>query len=301
MKKWHISGTDGRDVFVSGSDWMGAMTKAIQILDIQASSWMVMSGPGESVQVFDPSDDVGWRIDRAADDVVCREPTGPIPRVRDTHRRRRAREEQRSAQPLPPPVPEVRPSIPAEPPHAPPEPPATATPPQQPASTAPEDVEEFLARYGEDLFDIALSTDIAEACEQALELVGRMVPCGASSVLTGGSRDDRLTFTAATGPAAEQIRGASIHFGQGLAGFCYDVGASLRFDDVANDQRHLTQFDRSSGFVTSNAICVPVRYNGEYYGVLQLLNAPAGFEPWHVTAAERVAHHLGQALAGFLG
>lgn len=68
-----------------------------------------------------------------------------------------------------------------------------------------------------------------------------------------------------------------LRIGDGLAGYVAQSGETLNIKDVQNDSRFNKDFDRSSGYVTRNMICFPIKNNkAEIIGVLQLLNSKNG-------------------------
>ena len=90
--------------------------------------------------------------------------------------------------------------------------------------------------------------------------------------------------------------GRKIRFGEGLIGVAFDLGITVQVNDVAMDDRHLAEIDRETGFHTRSVLCVPVRTDQEFYGVIELLNPPARFAPWHVDVTEQVARTLASTL-----
>jgi len=93
-----------------------------------------------------------------------------------------------------------------------------------------------------------------------------------------------LRFIAATGPAAETIRGSRLPLGRGLVGWVVRTGAYLISNDPYNDPRFERSFDEKSGFRTRSYLCMPVRTpEGEIIGALLLLNRRNGdYTEWDV-------------------
>ena len=138
-----------------------------------------------------------------------------------------------------------------------------------------------------------------QACQLALEQAMALVPCEAGSIVRGGANDPALKFVACAGPAAEQMLGQELAFGEGLLGVAFDLGITVVNNDVYADPRFERRFDQRTGFRTRTVLCAAVRGNNAFYGALQLIN-PRGdrFQPWQVTAAEAVAQALSEVLSG---
>ena len=146
--------------------------------------------------------------------------------------------------------------------------------------------------------EIRAQGDARAAAVRALQIALALVTCEAGSVLRGGADDEQLEFFAVQGGAGEALVGRKVPFHEGIAGACYDSGVSIRVDDVARDPRHLREIDRETGFVTRSVLCVPVRSEHGFHGVIELLNPRAPFLPWHVDVVESLAAALAETVAG---
>ena len=155
----------------------------------------------------------------------------------------------------------------------------------------------------ERLFDITADLETAstdEAAAMALDLLMEYVHADAGSVVRGTLNDPCLTFIVARGPVADQIVGRKVAFGEGLVGMCFDLRSTVVVDDVDQETRHLDQFDKSTGFNTVAAWCVPIldESQGLMYGVIQLLNPHGrGFTMADKDAAEATARALASVMA----
>jgi len=123
-----------------------------------------------------------------------------------------------------------------------------------------------------------------------------LVPAEAASVLKGGLNDNALTFVAAAGPAANKLLNRRLKYGCGLVGASFDRGITIHSTNVAQDENHYDGVDQLTGFVTRDALCVPIRGPSHFFGVTQLLNSPNGFLPWHVDVVEQVCGSLATRL-----
>jgi len=173
------------------------------------------------------------------------------------------------------------------------EPSARSAPPD---SAPPVDLAE---RLFDRSMDLAGAPTRDDACRLALALVLDLVACEAGSVLRGGLNDEYLTFVAVAGPAAAELQGQKLPFGDGIVGASFDLGIAIEVSDVGEDPRHASAFDERTGFRTRSVLCVPVQGRDVYHGALQLLNPLSGrFLPWHREVAEQVANSLASTLDG---
>lgn len=167
-----------------------------------------------------------------------------------------------------------------------------------PTSSLIRDEPESLA---ERLFEASMDfmgAEPAEACQIALDLVNEFVYAEASSIAIGTLNDRELTFVAATGPVRDQILGQSLPFGKGLVGMCFDMRATMSFEDVSQNEHHHSALDEATGFRTVAAMCVPILDDsGLVLGVIQLLNSS---ERKFYSDDEEAVENVARALAGAL-
>lgn len=136
------------------------------------------------------------------------------------------------------------------------------------------------------------------ACEQALDLARRLVPCLAGSVILA-TGDGALRFIAVAGPKSELLRGVKLPAGKGLAGFCVARGTSLVLTRPRVDPRFYAAVDEVTGLDTECILCVPVGEVAPVRGCIELLNPRGGsFRPGDQQLLLRVAAELESRLAG---
>jgi hypothetical protein len=277
--RYQVIGPEGFGMDIEAVDWMMAMCEAIRIQQIQVASWACWPGPLGKMLVTDPRSGRTWTVEGVEADRAPPKAAEPA----DT-------------------------TGPRSPYSEPGEMDATFTPDWDDPAHATFYAEEGVALpsgppedLAEQLFE--LCADIADAqeqhaaCHRALEVALGLVPCAAGSVLRGTINDDALTFVAASGPTARKLLGRKVPFGRGLVGAAYDQGVTILVRDVSKDHRHLAAFDKETGFATRAVVCTPVCHEGSFYGVVELLNPPVRFEPWHVEVVEAVARSLAAVLS----
>ena len=93
------------------------------------------------------------------------------------------------------------------------------------------------------------------------------------------------------------VTGGASGIGKGIVGASFDLGITIGVDDVADDPRHASDFDRETGFRTRSVLCVPVQGREQYHGAIQLLNPVSGrFVTWHRDTVEQLAASLASVL-----
>jgi GAF domain-containing protein len=132
------------------------------------------------------------------------------------------------------------------------------------------------------LREITTLNRIVEASASTLELEtilavvtdGTQRLLGAEAVSIALLQEDRrrLIFAAATGGAAEFIRGRELGVELGLVGWVVRHGEPLLVEDVRRDPRHYAAFDESSGFQTSALLCMPLITRGNIVGAISVMN-----------------------------
>lgn len=158
----------------------------------------------------------------------------------------------------------------------------------------PTDLDEQLFMKGMDIRDAA---DLTEAAQISLRVLASLIPCEASSVLYASVNDTELRFLAAQGPSSSEVEDITVPLGHGIAGFCFDTGASVIIRNASQDPRHLHRVDEQTGFHTQDLLSVAIRdEDGTIHGCIQLLNAPGGFSEWQLDAASQVASALGESV-----
>ena len=137
------------------------------------------------------------------------------------------------------------------------------------------------------------------AWHEALDGAVALVPAEAGAALEC-ERNDQLRFLHAFGPRAAGVQGAVMPVGMGIAGFSVTRVASLLVTDTRSDARFCSDFDQVTGYATHAVICVPVAYEGQVFGCLELLNPtrPDGFDRTQMETVERFANALAIRLCG---
>ena len=95
---------------------------------------------------------------------------------------------------------------------------------------------------------------------------------------------------------AHGVEPIRIPLGQGLVGSCVRDDKVVCVNDMAHEQRLLRRIDQTSGYHTSQVLCVPLRTEGRVIGALQLLNKPSGFTDEDANLMGLLAHFAASAI-----
>jgi signal transduction histidine kinase len=104
-----------------------------------------------------------------------------------------------------------------------------------------------------------------------------------------------LTFEVVLGPASEQLFGARVPIGSGIAGAAAQRMETLIVNDAQADPRRNSAFDRTTEFVTRNMICVPMISHNRLVGVIEAINKQHGPEGFSERDAELLTGFASQA------
>lgn len=286
--QFEVVAEDGRTVQVDSADWMMALVRGVDLLGARVSGFSCTTAADGVVTVEDHGSGRTWLVKPIDRGTPARSrPTpmpaeitkGPTPDRLMQPRRRHWRAE--APRPL----------------WAPDAMPRETTDSADPGAGRPSDLGDMLYRQAAAIRE---ATSVEQAMDLTLDRVLALVPAEGGSVLRGGRDDDALTFLAVRGGAGEALLGQTVPWGVGIAGACCVGGVPLVVRDVASDPRHYDEMDRQTGFSTAGILAVPVRTEGGFYGVVELVNPtdPAGFQNWHIDVVESLARALADRLSG---
>jgi len=132
----------------------------------------------------------------------------------------------------------------------------------------------------------------------AVSLVGDIVGAEGASLLLVDPQTGGMSFHIAAGPGAEAAKSIPLPPGAGICGHVVRTGQPLIVNDAQNDPRLYRQVDKTTGVVTRNLLCVPLRTAERMWGVLELINkhGTKGFDGRDLRLAEVVGAQIAMAL-----
>lgn len=106
-----------------------------------------------------------------------------------------------------------------------------------------------------------------------MEMIKDIMDAEASSLLLYDEIGMELVFKVALGEAGEELMEKyRVKLGQGIAGWVALNRKSLLVNDVYNDSRFDSMYDKSTGFTTRSILCSPLLFKGKLLGVIQAIN-----------------------------
>lgn len=87
---------------------------------------------------------------------------------------------------------------------------------------------------------------------------------------------EHLSFKVTVGKGSEKIKDKLVKRGEGISGWVASKGEPALINDVTKDNRYTADFDKETGFTTRSAMCVPLVYNKEIIGAIEVLNNKNG-------------------------
>lgn len=126
----------------------------------------------------------------------------------------------------------------------------------------------------------------------ALSISMQAVDASAGSIYLHRPADDALVFQYVVGPPhSSRLIGQAMPAGEGIAGEVFRTGRTVLSNDPGAAQRHRRDIGEAVGFVTINAVTVPLmKQGGDPVGVMQILNKTTGdFNDDDISVLEIVA------------
>jgi sigma-B regulation protein RsbU (phosphoserine phosphatase) len=121
---------------------------------------------------------------------------------------------------------------------------------------------------------LAVTLNIEDTIEKALELITNYVNAEAGSLFLLEDNAQRLVCKASVGPV--DIRGISLNPSEGIVGQCVTENASRMVRDVSTDPNFAHSVDASTGFHTRSILCSPMSTQNIRLGAIELINKKEG-------------------------
>jgi hypothetical protein len=85
-----------------------------------------------------------------------------------------------------------------------------------------------------------------------------------------------LRFRVVVGEKSHEMQNRTVKRGEGISGWVADIGQTAVINNVSNDKRYNPGIDKEIGFTTKSIMCVPLIYNEEIIGAIEILNKKGG-------------------------
>ena len=119
---------------------------------------------------------------------------------------------------------------------------------------------------------IASPVEHSRLLEMIVETASGVIPSRSAALFLIDERTEELVFQVALGPEAEQVRDLRVPLGHGIAGLVAVSGQPMAVSDAAEDPRQAADIAQSVGYAPGTVLCVPLFYDEEVMGVLELLD-----------------------------
>jgi signal transduction histidine kinase/CHASE2 domain-containing sensor protein len=123
---------------------------------------------------------------------------------------------------------------------------------------------------------VGSSLDRDELLQGILQWVEREIGVTAASILTLDGDTRKLTFEAASGAKANEVKRFTLDLGEGIAGTVAASGEPLVVEDAAHDPRQQRAIAQAIDFPVTGILAVPMTRHGEVVGVLEAMNKGDG-------------------------
>ncbi len=114
--------------------------------------------------------------------------------------------------------------------------------------------------------------DLKEILRLIMTKVTEVIEAENWSLLLEDETTGGLRFEIAVGIDREKINGFKLKPGEGAAGHAAETGTLLIVPDVHGDPRFSPRVDQLTGFTTHSLVCVPLRFQDEVLGVIEIVN-----------------------------
>jgi GAF domain-containing protein len=115
-------------------------------------------------------------------------------------------------------------------------------------------------------------TSHSSLLEMIVKTATRVIGARAGSLLLIDEATHELVFEVAATEDVTQLKSVRVPLGQGIAGLVAMTGQPLAVADAQNDPRHASEIAGQTGYLPRSLLCVPLQYEDEIIGVLELLD-----------------------------
>ncbi len=133
---------------------------------------------------------------------------------------------------------------------------------------------------------IATPMSHSRLLEMIVETAAQVISAEAASLFLIDQATQELIFEVALGQKADEVKRFRVPLGHGIAGLVAVTGQPMTVSDAQSDPRRASDIAQSIGYVPRNILCVPLYFDEQVIGVLELLDkidAPS-FSPADTTA-----------------
>lgn len=119
---------------------------------------------------------------------------------------------------------------------------------------------------------IAAPVSSSDLLEMIVQVAADVISARAGSLFLIDHERQDLVFEVAIGPKAQAVEKFRVPLGHGVAGIVALTGQAMAVSDVQSDPRHASDISQSVGYLPESLLCVPLFYEDQIIGVLELLD-----------------------------
>jgi signal transduction protein with GAF and PtsI domain len=108
--------------------------------------------------------------------------------------------------------------------------------------------------------------------EMIVATAAHVISAQAASLFLIDEASQELVFEVALGQKGEAVKKFRVPLGKGIAGLVAVTGQPMAVSNVQEDPRHATDIAKSVGYQPKSILCVPLYYEDQVIGVLELLD-----------------------------
>lgn len=123
---------------------------------------------------------------------------------------------------------------------------------------------------------IATPTKHARLLESIVQTAAQVIAARAAALFLLDRETGELVFEVALGGKAEEVKKFRVPMGHGIAGLVAATGQPIAVSNAEQDARRAADIASAVNYVPHTILCVPLYYDGEVIGVLELLDKEGG-------------------------
>jgi K+-sensing histidine kinase KdpD len=120
--------------------------------------------------------------------------------------------------------------------------------------------------------NLSTSLDLEPFLHSLIAATSELTNCETASILELDEDEEHLRFLALPWFHRECLRSVKVPLHNSAAGWVFESGEPIIIPDVTADPRHFKGADLVSAFVTRSLMAVPIAYQGQKLGVLEITN-----------------------------
>jgi len=119
---------------------------------------------------------------------------------------------------------------------------------------------------------IAAPVSHSRLLEMIVATAAQIIAARSASLFLIEYETQELTFEVALGQKAEEVKKFKVPLGHGIAGLVALSGQPLAISEAEKDPRLAADIAQSIGYIPQSILCVPLFYNDQIIGVIELLD-----------------------------